>query len=94
MKTRKTTPPFSAERTIIYRYNERKFSNTIARLRTKKQLNAITIQVMAVDPSTGNCTNILESNLSGKEFDELAKRAEYTLYRGYPSDLRQIGVVA
>lgn len=87
-----STPPVPQTRKVIFNYNEQKFAKTIARL-NKSLLSEIKISVWSLDPTgTGNCINILDSNLSDSEFDKLAADAAYVIYEGTPLSLRQIGV--
>ena len=90
MNTKKNTPP--EPKTVIFRYDEQKFAKTIARL-TKALMSDIKVAVWAMEEDdTGKCINVLDSKLSGEEFDALAKKALYTSYKGTPAALREIGV--
>lgn len=76
---------------LLFLYDENKFSETVTRM-TSALIDAIHIGVWAPGPG-GYCVNILESNLSGTDFDSLAQRAAYTTYEGHFLDLAKIGLV-
>lgn len=92
-----TNPPVSKGKTpysrkVLLKYDEAKFSKTIARL-TPDLLSEVKIGVWALNPNNnGRCINLLESTLSGSEFDELTKKAAYTTFEGSTISLRKLGV--
>lgn len=87
MNTKNTTPP---HQTIInLPYNASKFERIISRM-TAKNVFGISVEVWAEDDS--NCVELLRSNLSGKEFDDMAQKASRMIFRGTSLDLQAIGV--
>lgn len=78
-------------RRFFFPYDENKFAKTISRM-TPALIGAIHIGVWAPG-SDGHYVNVLTSNLSDTDFDDLVQRAIYTTYEGHFLDLAQIGLV-
>ena len=91
MNTNNSTPPVKPFiRKRLFDYDEVKFAKTMARM-TKELLSEVKVAVWA-PISDGKYINLLATDLAGEAFDEVAKKATYTIYEGTPAALRQLGV--
>ena len=90
MASQQLTPPVP---TKLFNFDEAKFSKTLKRL-TPELIKNIKIGVWVLDPSNPRgCIDILSSDLSGKELDDLIANAKYTTYTGSWADLSELGVL-
>ena len=91
MNTSNSTPPVKPFiRKKLFDYDEAKFARTMSRM-TPELLSAVKVAVWA-PISDGKYINLLATDLDGEAFDEVAKKAAYTIYEGTPMALRQLGV--
>ena len=85
-----TTPPVTFIRKVIFKYDEAKFTRTMARM-TGDLLSKVKVSVWAPHQD-GKFINLLSTDLAGEAFDEAARNAAYTIYEGTSEDLFQLGV--